>query len=226
MESTLDAPWLDVAHDTVSVWGGDAASYLQSQVSQDIGDLAVGDRRWTFLLEPSGRVEVLALIERVAQDRFDLRTDAGFGAVLLERVNRFKIRVDVTTELTEVAGAPDAPDELERLRVERGWPKMGTEIVPGETIPAETGVTSLAVSFTKGCYPGQELVERMDSRGAAAPRSLRRLEVAHGSRPGDAILDGLGADVGTLTSVAGTWALGYVKRGHDLGEPVRDLVAR
>ena len=35
------------------------------------------------------------------------------------------------------------------------------EIVPGETIPAETGITDVAVSFTKGCYPGQELVERM-----------------------------------------------------------------
>ena len=47
---------------------------------------------------------------------------------------------------------------------------MGAEIVPGETIPAETGLTDVAVSFTKGCYPGQELVERMDSR-ARRPRA-------------------------------------------------------
>ena len=48
---------------------------------------------------------------------------------------------------------------------------MGTEIVPGEVIPAETGVVAVTVNFRKGCYPGQELVERMDSRGARAPRA-------------------------------------------------------
>ena len=64
---------------------------------------------------------------------------------------------------------------------------MGFEIVPGETIPAVTGVVPVAVNFTKGCYPGQELVERMDSRGADAPKSLRIVEVEPrrgGGRPG------------------------------------------
>ena len=68
--------------------------------------------------------------------------------------------------------------ELEAARIEAGWPAMGAEIVPGETIPAETGVVPVAVDFKKGCYPGQELVERMDSRGAdgaaAAARPRRR----------------------------------------------------
>ena len=71
-------------------------------------------------------------------------------------------------------------DELERLRIEDGWPAMGAEIVPGETIPAETGVVPVAVDFKKGCYPGQELVERMDSRGASAPRRLRVLDRRRG----------------------------------------------
>ena len=62
---------------------------------------------------------------------------------------------------------------------------------PGETIPAETGVAEAAVDFKKGCYPGQELVERMDSRGAGAPRRLRILDVDDGAKPGDRIvLDG------------------------------------
>jgi len=88
--------------------------------------------------------------------------------------------------------------------------------VPGQQIPAETGVTSVAVDFKKGCYPGQELVERMDSRGAEAPRRLELLTVAEGSKPGDPVLAG-GQEVGVLTSVARTRALGYVKRGVDLG---------
>ena len=61
---------------------------------------------------------------------------------------------------------------------------MGAEITPGDTIPAETGVTGVAVSFTKGCYPGQELVERMDSRAATAPRLLRTLSTAEAERLG------------------------------------------
>ena len=106
----------------------------------------------------------------------------------------------------------------ELARIEAGWPAMGVEIVPGETIPAETGVTPVAVDFRKGCYPGQELVERMDSRGASAPRRLRVLDVAAGARPGDpVVVDGV--EVGRLTSVQGTRALGFVKRGVDAGRP-------
>ena len=61
---------------------------------------------------------------------------------------------------------------------------MGTEIVPGERIPAEVAVVPVAVNFTKGCYPGQELVERMDSRQSQAPRQLRIVTVEEGQQPG------------------------------------------
>jgi folate-binding protein YgfZ len=88
---------------------------------------------------------------------------------------------------------------------------MGSEIVPGETIPAETGVVSAAVSFTKGCYPGQELVERMDSRSASAPRHVERVDVAAGAVPGDPYLVD-GEQAGVVTSVAGTAALALVRR--------------
>ena len=80
---------------------------------------------------------------------------------------------------------------------------MGAEIIAGETIPAETGLNAVAVNFKKGCYPGQELVERMDSRAAVAPRSLRRLDVADGAAAGDPIVDADGNEVGVLTTVSG-----------------------
>jgi len=102
-------------------------------------------------------------------------------------------------------------EQLLAARVEAGWPAMGIEIEPGETIPAETGVTSAAVSFTKGCYPGQELVERMDSRGSIAPRLLQVVDVAPGTSSGDPLLRD-GEAIGTVTSVAGGRALAYVKR--------------
>lgn len=115
-----------------------------------------------------------------------------------------------------VEGTPEA---LEVARVAAGWPAMGAEIVPGETVPAGLGVVPIAVSFTKGCYPGQELVERMDSRGAAAPRSLRRVEVPPTTKVGDAV-HADGRDVGVVTSVAGHTALAWVQRGVEVGQPV------
>lgn len=107
---------------------------------------------------------------------------------------------------------------IEETRIASGWPAMGAEIEPGETIPAATGIVKRTVSFTKGCYPGQELVERMDSRGATAPRSLRiirlsdsgPLEVGHSVR-----VDG--ADVGVVTSVGRDAALAYVLRSVSVG---------
>ena len=126
----------------------------------------------------------------------------GYGDALVARLNRFRIRVKADVEplpwrviaVRGVDGVDDVvgPDPTARgrprgharraraARIEAGWPAMGAEIVPGETIPAETGVTDVAVDFRKGCYPGQELVERMDSRGAvraapaARPRRRRR----------------------------------------------------
>ena len=97
---------------------------------------------------------------------------------------------------------------------------MGVEIVPGETIPAVTGCRTVAVNFTKGCYPGQELVERMDSRGADAPRSLR-VDRGRAATRRSAIRWSLdGTEVGTVTSVSpsGDVALAFVKRGADVGD--------
>ncbi|MFM8382495.1 MAG: YgfZ/GcvT domain-containing protein [Actinomycetota bacterium] len=107
---------------------------------------------------------------------------------------------------------------IEEVRIANGWPAMGAEIEPGETIPAATGVVGPAVSFTKGCYPGQELVERMDSRGAAAPRSLRILRLSETGplERGDSVrVDG--AEVGVVTSVGRELVLAYVARSVSLG---------
>ena len=64
---------------------------------------------------------------------------------------------------------------FDAMRVAAGWPLAGVDFAQG-CIPAETGLIGVAVSFSKGCYPGQELVERMDSRKATPPRHLRVIE--------------------------------------------------
>lgn len=212
------------ARDRVVVDGPDAQTYLQGQIAQDIRELAVGDARWTLVLDPTGKIDALANVERVGEHTFVFDTDAGFGDRLAARLSRFKIRVDADITI-EPAAQRDPSDAHETARIEAGWPRMGHEIVPGETIPAATGVETVAVSFTKGCYPGQELVERMNSRGSEAPRTLRVLTAGtSGVAPylvGGAIIDDDGVEAGTITSVSpdGRTALGYVKRGSTAGRP-------
>ena len=226
--------WTEYPRDVVQVTGADALTYLQSQLSQDLRLLQVGQSAWSFVLQPTGKVDVLLRVWRTEDETFVLDTDEGFGEVLIARLNRFKIRVkaEITTldwsciavrsigevpadvlvawgegyDLLGVEVQPPADvehgtaEDLLAARIDAVWPQMGAEIVPGETIPAETGITGMAVSFTKGCYPGQELVERMDSRGATAPKLLQRIVV------------GDGEPLGTITSRSGSSALAYVKR--------------
>ena len=62
-------------------------------------------------------------------------------------------------------------EAVEACRIVSGIPAMGTELT-GKTIAAEAGLVERTVSFTKGCYTGQELVARLDSRGSNVPRRL------------------------------------------------------
>ena len=212
MQNSADLPLIDEsARDRLTVEGDDALTYLQSQIAQEIRDIEVGETRWTLVLAPNGKIDVLARITRTADLTFVLDTDAGFGETLEARINRFKIRVKADSSLVPAENsAPSAGHEAARIAA--GWPRMGAEIVSGETIPAVTGVVPLSVNFTKGCYPGQELVERMDSRGADAPKTLRILDVPDGTAVGERI-----DDLAEVTSVSGTTALAYVKRGNDVG---------
>lgn len=245
----------------MAVVGTDARTYLHGQISQDVQSLPEGESRWSLVLAPNGRVEVLARVLCTAEDRFELDTEVGYGDVLASRLNRFRLRVNAEVEqstidlfapLSDIGESsqqesvrsahqcrvgwwdtgrwvedlpPGAPvgtfDDYERARVAAGWPAMGSEIVPGERIPGEVAVVPVAVNFTKGCYPGQELVERMDSRQSQAPRQLRVVSVLPGAKPGDPLVDPAGprgAAIGELTSVAGGLALAYVKRGVAVGD--------
>ena len=99
------------------------------------------------------------------------------------------------------AAASTAAD-LEVARIRAGWPAMGRELTE-RTIPAEiAGLVESSVSFTKGCYTGQELVARIDSRGGNVPRPVRLLEIqGEGVSPGAGItVDGKA--VGEVTSAA------------------------
>ena len=252
----------EIEHLVFAVTGADAGKYLHSQLSNDIASLLVGGSRYSFVLEPMGKVIALVRVTRTEEETFilDMENVADLGEQLLARLNRFKIRVKADIAVStqkylclrsrdgsaiEQAGFAvsqwgsgaviDAPlttidnsvvsqfvhvstEEFDALRIRSGWPVMGREIVAGETLPAATGVVPIAVSFTKGCYPGQELVERMDSRGSTAPKNLRLLtgSIVDNAKPGDAVVVN-GEAVGEFTSVADGCALAYVSRAVELG---------
>lgn len=194
--------------DAIDVVGPDATKYLQTQLSQDVARMADGERAWAFLLQPNGKVDSLVEASRLDAEHWTVEVDGGYGEQVLARLQRFLIRTKATLTLRANAGSPEAGDAV---RIEDVWPKMGAEIVPGVTIPAETGVVDRAVSFTKGCYPGQELVERMDARQVTARRTLRAIDVAPGTEAGAEVdVDGHAA---VVTTVAGGRALAYVGRG-------------
>ena len=105
-------------------------------------------------------------------------------------------------------------EELERLRIEARTPRFGKEI-DERVLPAEAGLVERAISFTKGCYPGQEPVARLHYRGHAK-RALRVLRLAGGELPErDAEIRHADKVVGRVTSAArsdgGIVALGYVR---------------
>ena len=121
-------------------------------------------------------------------------------------------------EVSLPAGAEASTAAMEVARIRAGWPVMGRELTE-RTIPAEiAGLVESSVSFTKGCYTGQELVARIDSRGGNVPRPVRLLEIrGDGVSPGAGItVDGKA--VGEVTSAAAdpasgvTVALGPVHR--------------
>ena len=85
----MDTSWLGDHRDVVKIDGPDAATYLQSQASQDLRGMAIGDERWTFFLQPTGKVDVLARVRMLGVDSFELDTDSGFGPMLEARLNRF-----------------------------------------------------------------------------------------------------------------------------------------
>jgi len=105
----------------------------------------------------------------------------------------------------DVAPPPDVPmvDLYERLRIESGVPAMGRELTES-MIPVDAGqwLIDASVSFTKGCYTGQELVARIDSRGGNAPHPVRGLRVPGRVDVGATVTSVEGRALGELTSVS------------------------
>ena len=109
-------------------------------------------------------------------------------------------------------------DAYERARIEAGVPRQGFD-TDERTIPQEAGLERVAVSFTKGCFVGQELVCRIDSRGHVN-RFLRRLRAPAGGLTRGASVVYEGRAIGEVTSAAGSVALAMIRREIEPGADV------
>ncbi|MFL3012006.1 MAG: YgfZ/GcvT domain-containing protein [Acidimicrobiales bacterium] len=244
--------------DFLRVSGTEAESYLQGQLSQDIEEMSDGESRFTFLLQPSGKVDAWLRITRQTQNDYLLDVDKNYGELVLARLKRFLLRTDCRVEIlnyflyTEIGNSRNENDFVDCIaipyswfgfeftdyifksdsfsegfnliddqvwkgvRIKAGIPEMGKEI-DTSTIPASLGILDFSVSFTKGCYTGQELVARMDSRKGGTPYRLVKISGTSGMTASQGVLLNDGEEIGTITSEIiidnDYFALGFLKRG-------------
>jgi folate-binding protein YgfZ len=214
----------------VRVAGPDAEDYLQRMLSNDVTAGEVVD---ALLLTPKSRLIAPLRVWRRSPDDFLLLTEPELGQAVQAQLLRSRFAAKCEIELEEhssvlVFGDADGipgelpgsfevldaaleptvdADEVERARIEAGVPAWGKEL-DDSILPAEAGLDDTHISFTKGCYPGQEPIARLRHRGHVN-RRLRVLDVAS-AEPGDEIT-WEGKTVGRVTSAVPGAALGYVR---------------
>jgi folate-binding protein YgfZ len=186
-----------------------------------------------LLLTAKGRIVAPLRVWRRGADDFLLLTEPSLGDAVRTSLVRARFAAKCEIELEEhssmlvfgvaeglpgeipgtvevLDGELDATvdaEELERTRIETLVPAWGKEL-DESILPAEAGLDRTHISFTKGCYPGQEPIARLHYRGHAN-RELRVLDV-DGAEPGDEIrLDE--KVVGRVTSSVDDVALAYVR---------------
>jgi folate-binding protein YgfZ len=221
----------------VRVAGPDAADFLERMLSNDVLSLEPGEARAALLLTPKSRIVAPLRVVREQVDDYLLITETELAEAVASTLlrARFAAKCEIAVEpyhgylrLAPGDGIPNSDfgldafegwstspverggdrAELEALRIEAGTPAWGSEL-DDSILPAEAGLDETHVSFTKGCYPGQEPIARLHYRGRPN-RRLRRLAV-DSATPGDEILFE-GKPVGRVTSAVPGKALGYVRR--------------
>ncbi len=220
------------------VAGPDACEHLQNMVSNDAEALRVGDACPALLLTAKARVIAPVVVWRRGEEDFLVLTEPELGGAVRSLLVRMRLRLRCEIEVeehtstlvfggegiaSEFPGAAEVldaeleptldPDELERRRIEAGVPRWGREL-DDRVLPAEAGLDATHISFSKGCYPGQEPIARLHYRGHPN-RGLRVLELEDVPEY-DAELVHDGKVVGRVTSAArrgdgSVVALAYVR---------------
>ena len=234
----------------LAVAGADRAEWLQGLLTNDIGSLKEGESRYAAYLTPQGRmISDMNVIERGGRILLDV--PAPLAAALRDRLDGliYSEDVQVTNEsealwvwtvlgkdrLVDVIGetlpAELTPltrvefDTFEVMRIERGVPRFLADM-DEDTIPLEAGIEDRAISFTKGCYVGQEVIVRVTTRGGGRVAKKLVRWVADASAEivplRDATIVSFDREIGRVTSAAFSPT---INRVVGLGYVHRDFVA-
>jgi folate-binding protein YgfZ len=194
-----------MAETLTSVWlHGPAAPGVLTGVLEGAGDVSGWAQYQHAQVEFGGDTVVLARIDQLGVPGF---------CVFLERSKEPALR-----SALEAGGASTVSAEgLEIARIEAGYPVFGVDMTD-DTIPLEAEIQDRAISLTKGCYVGQEIIIRVLHRGGGrVARKLVALTITGSAAARGAKIFAAGRDIGTVTSAAvsprlGPIALGYVHR--------------
>ena len=265
------------------VSGGEAADYLQGQLTNDVEALSPGEGQYAALLDRKGHMQAVMRVLRSSEEEIWIDTEPEALEAARRHLEMYKIGrevaiADLTGErailsligprsvefagtaalpenacvaasiggvdclavgtgagidliakaaaagrlrdaLTAAGAAAVGPGAAEIVRIEAGTPRFGAEMGAG-TMPAEAGIVERAVSFTKGCYIGQEPVARLHYKGRPN-RHLRGLVLSAPAAPGASLRLGE-KEVGRVGSACvsparGPVALAIVRREAEPG---------
>jgi folate-binding protein YgfZ len=233
--------------------GADRVGFLNGLVSNDVAQAAPGRAVWAALLTAQGKWLADFFIFAEA-DRLLLDCEAAQAPMLLQRLQRYKLRADIALAETALAvhaawdGKPDAaagallapdprlagagwrvlasaplsgnasPADWDLHRLMLGLPDGSRDLEPEKTILLEAGFDELnGVSWTKGCYMGQELTARTRYRGLVKRRLLPVRGDAALPPPGTPLISQT-REIGQMRSSHGTVGLATL-RLESLGAP-------
>ena len=201
----------DFPYAKIIVSGADALEFLQAQLTNDLRLLDGKERLMAAWCNPKGRVICILRITR-NESGYDLVLPAELADAVMKRLTMFRFRSKV-----EFAASPASPADLaiqgsteewllDNLRAGRPeiWQAQSEEFTPHMLNLDLLG----AISFDKGCYPGQEIVARTHYRGATRRRT-HRFASAQAVSPGDKVSDGE-RDVGEVLNAIGTDLLAVI----------------
>ena len=217
------------------ITGTDARSFLQGLITNDIAKLDHG-LIYAAILTPQGKyLADFFLVQHNGAILLDV--DASLGAGLMQRLNMYKLRADVTITQTDFAvwrGTGDKPDgafadprhpdmgwrlygaeagddgtDFDAIRVAHCIPETGIELTP-DTFILEAGFERLnGVDFRKGCYVGQEVTARMKHK-TELRKGFVTVEI-EGTAPVSTEITANGKPAGTLFTQSGNRAIAYLR---------------
>lgn len=200
---------------TIKMYGDDAQTYLHSQTTNDICGLTDGHFHFNSILDNSGKIISSFIVFKKSKTELYLILEEEYIKETLERIERFHISEDFEvaiesmlsvliindrkvnsnghyffdTDRIEIFSSINefSSDEIfSKLRTVTGVPLLGCEVNVGELIN-NTRFDELCVDYSKGCYPGQETVSKINTRRGAAYKPVlciidKELSVNKGSK--------------------------------------------